>query len=211
MRQNLLTCGVSGGHKRGYVSYTFNEDSLEKNQHFVFIGKLFLDVYVGKVMLRLFFVTLLFIHFSCALAANGALPLKEVLGDEVNLEQKPHFALVEYHPDTSTIRLVLNGHKTLPVLHDFAYLSLLGADESIVLSREKRDAANAHLPAVLARWDRGCRETNQPGRIHCAIGKIAAKHRIQRYFISHEQGSQCIVRESLDGKNEISKPQCTRE
>ena len=97
------------------------------------------------------------------------------------------------------------------VLHDFAYLTLLGADQSIVLSREERNAATARLPAILARWSRGCREGDQAGRIRCAIGKIAAKKRIERYFISHEQGGKCTVRESLDGKKEISNSQCVRE
>ena len=162
-------------------------------------------------MLRLILISFISMTATLVFAATDALPLKAVLGDAVTLEQKPRSAIVEYHPDTSTIRFELKGAKTLPVLHDFAYLTLLGADQSIVLSREERNAATARLPAILARWSGGCRESDQAGRIRCAIGKIAAKKRIERYFISHAQGGKCTVRESLDGKKEISKSQCAQE
>jgi hypothetical protein len=123
-----------------------------------------------------------------ASAAQDEWPLKQVFGAKnVGMVQTSRNAVIEHCADDTCTRFMLAGAKTLPTLHDFAFLYLALVPQYDV-EQTKGPTGERYFATVLKRQKGVCAGPDETSIAKCALASMAARYSVQAYISKMDEG-----------------------
>lgn len=130
-------------------------------------------------------------------------PLKQVFGKtKIGMVQTSRHAVVEYCPDDTCKRFMLEGGQALPALHDFVflYLAVVG---NFDIEQIKAPNGERYFTGVLKRQRGDCGGTEEAAVARCALASMAGRYPIRGFISKMDDGWRRS--EPFDLKAEVKK------
>jgi hypothetical protein len=114
-------------------------------------------------------------------------PLKHVFGKDAAILNLGDQAVAEICPDNNCFRFVMNGDKSLDVVHDFAYLYLWQV-ESFDLATRQDAKGERFVGAILNKRKGNCSGADEDAIARCTLARMWASYKITGMERKFENG-----------------------